>query len=102
MKHIHSAINEAAKQTSRYMTGQIRKEAKASGWPRHIAANMGVVYDDNRFQVHVHDRHFEEAQTLEYGTETQRPTAAIRRASNRTKEADQFFTSTLRSIVGEL
>lgn len=102
MKHIHSAIEQAAKQTSRYMTGQIRKEAKASGWPRHVAANMGVVYENKSFQVHVHDRHFEEAQTLEYGTETQRPTAAIRRSVNRTSEADQFFTSTLRSIVGEL
>lgn len=102
MKHIHSAVEQAAKQTSRYMTGQMRKEAKASGWPRHVVANMGVIYDDKRFQVHVHDRHFDEAQRLEYGTEHDRPTAAIRRASNRTKETDQFFMSALKNIVGEL
>lgn len=102
MKHIHSAIEEAAKHTSRYMTGQLRKEAKASGWPRHIVGNMGVTYDDKRFQVHVHDRHFEEAQRLEYGTEHDRPTAAIRRSTNRTQDADKFFTSTFRKIVGEL
>ena len=102
MKHIHSAVEKAAKQTSRYMTGQLRKEAKASGWPRHIVGNMGVIYDDNKFQVHVHDRHFDEAQRLEYGTEHDRPTAAIRRSSNRTKEAEQFFIGTLQKIVGEL
>lgn len=102
MKHIHSAVEKAAKQTSRYMTGQLRKEAKASGWPRHIVGNMGVIYDDSKFQVHVHDRHFAEAQDLEYGTEHSRPTAAIRRSANRTKGADEFFTETLRSIVGEL
>ena len=102
MKHIHSAIEQAAKQTSRYMTGQLRKEAKASGWPRHIQANMGVVYEDNKFTAHVHERHADEAAALEYGTEHTRPTAAIRRFSNRTKEADQFFIHSLKKIVGEL
>lgn len=102
MKHIHSAVEQAAKQTSRYMTGQLRKEAKASGWPRHIQANMGVIYDDKRFQVHVHDRHLDEAQRLEYGTEQERPTAAIRRSTNRHKEADNFFMGALQKIVGEL
>ena len=84
------------------MTGQLRKEAKASGWPRHIVGNMGVIYEDNRFQVHVHDRHFDEAQALEYGTEESRPTAAIRRAGNRTKEADNFFMDSLKNALGEL
>lgn len=84
------------------MTGQLRQEAKKSGWPRHIVGNMGVIYDENRFQVHVHDRHFDEAHALEYGTEHSRPTAAIRRSSNRTKGADEFFTETLKNIVGEL
>jgi len=102
MKHIHSAVEQAAKHTSRYMTGQLRKEAKASGWPRHITGNMGVIYDNNKFEVHVHDRHLSEAQDLEYGTEKSRPTAAIRRSSNRTKEAEQFFIGTLHKIVGEL
>jgi len=102
MKHIHSAVEQAAKHTSRYMTGQLRKEAKASGWPRHIVGNMGVVYDDKKFQVHVHDRHLSEAQDLEYGTERSRPTAAIRRSSNRTKEAEKFFIGALHKIVGEL
>jgi hypothetical protein len=102
MKHIHSAVEQAAKHTSRYMTGQLRKEAKASGWPRHVVGNMGVIYDDKRFQVHVHDKHFNEAQTLEYGTEHNRPTAAIRRSSARTKEAENFFMGALQKIVGEL
>lgn len=102
MKHIHSAVEQAAKHTSRYMTGQLRKEAKASGWPRHIQANMGVIYDDNRFQVHVHDRHADEAHRLEYGTEHDRPTAAIRRSSNRTQGAEEFFINSLKKIVGEL
>jgi hypothetical protein len=102
MKHIHSAIEAAAKHTSRYMTGQLRKEAKASGWPRHVSGNMGVLYKDNKFEVHVHDKHMAEAHTLEYGTTTSRPTAAIRRASNNTRESEQFFLKTLHKMVGEL
>lgn len=84
------------------MTGQIRKEAKASEWPRHVVGNMGVTYDKKKFEVHVHDKHFNEAHTLEYGTETTRPTAAIRRSLNNTKEAEQFFLETLHKIVGKL
>jgi hypothetical protein len=102
MKHIHSAIDAAAKHTSRYMTGQLRKEAKASGWPRHVSANMGVIYEDKKFEVHVHDKHLSEANDLEYGTTSSRPTAAIRRSSNRTHQADAFFMKTLHKLVGEL
>jgi hypothetical protein len=102
MKHIHSAIEHAAKQTSRYMTGQLRREAKASGWPRQVSANMGVIYDNKKFQVHVHDNHLSEANDLEYGTTSSRPTAAIRRSTNRTQDADAFFMKTLRKVVGEL
>jgi hypothetical protein len=102
MKHIHSAIEHAAKQTSRYMTGQLRRETKASGWPRQVSANMGVIYDNKKFQVHVHDSHISEANDLEYGTTSSRPTAAIRRSTNRTQDADAFFMKTLRKVVGEL
>jgi hypothetical protein len=102
MKHIHSAVEHAAKQTSRYMTGQLRREAKASGWPRQVSANMGVIYDNKKFQVHVQDSHLSEANDLEYGTTSSRPTAAIRRSTNRTQDADAFFMKTLRKVVGEL
>ena len=102
MKHIHSAIEHAAKQTSRYMTGQLRRETKASGWPRQVSANMGVIYDNKKFEVHVHDNHISEANDFEYGTTSSRPTAAIRRSTNRTQDADAFFMKTLRKVVGEL
>ena len=102
MKHIHSAIHEASKHTSRYLTGELRKEAKASGWPRHIAANMGVTYGPDGFESHVHEKHYKEAHKLEYGTETTRPTAAVRRSANRTQEAEQFFVGTLSKILGNL
>jgi hypothetical protein len=102
MKHIHSAIEAAAKHTSRYMTGQLRKEAKASGWPRHVVSNMGVVYNDKKLEVHIHDNHLAEAHDLEYGTTTSRPTAAIRRSTNRTQDADAFFMKTLHKVIGEL
>jgi len=102
MNHIHSAVEHAAKQTSRYMTGQLRREARASGWPSHVVRNMGVIYDNNKLEVHVHDNHLAEAHDLEYGTTSSRPTAAIRRSTNRTQDADAFFMKTLHKVIGEL
>jgi hypothetical protein len=63
---------------------------------------MGVIYDNKKVQVHVHDSHISEAYDLEYGTTSSRPTAAIRRSTNRTQDADAFFMKTLRKVVGEL
>ena len=58
--------------------------------------------DNKKFEVHVHDNHISEANDLEYGTTSSRPTAAIRRSTNRTQDADAFFMKTLRKVVGEL
>ena len=58
--------------------------------------------DNKKFEVHVHDNHISEANDLEYGTTSSRPTAAIRRSTNRTQDADAFFMKTLHKVIGEL
>ena len=73
------------------MSAQVRAEARASGWPDHVARGLHVAYADGGFQVNSHDSHYAAAQDLEYGTPGTQPTAAIRRYSNRTGEAQKFL-----------
>jgi hypothetical protein len=105
MKEIHafkSALHQASHETTRLMSAQLRTEAKASGWPHHVVRNMGVTYGPNGFEAHVHDAHKAEAEDLEYGTPSQRPTAAVRRFANRTKEAEDFLVGRMSKMLGDL
>ena len=97
----HTAVHHAARDTTRYMSAQLRAEAKASGWPSKIISGLHVRYTSNDgFTAHVHPSHFDEAQDLEYGTPGQRPTYSIRRFSNRMSESEEFLTSRLFARLG--
>jgi hypothetical protein len=84
------------------MTSHLRAETHASGWPTDISRRVRVSHKDGSFDVHTH--HSVEAQVhdLEYGTPDDRPTAAIRRFSNRTSEAETFLLGRMSRILGEI
>ena len=84
------------------MTSHLRSEAHASGWPKHIVNNMHVSYGKEGFQANVHESHEAEAKNLEYGTPSSQPTAAVRRFSNRTQEAETFLVGRLSKMIGHL
>ena len=91
LDRISSAIHRASLETSRLMSAKLRTEAKASGWPAHIASSMHVQYRDGEFTVHSHPDHRNQVLDLEYGTPGNPPTAAIRRFNNRQQEAEKFL-----------
>ena len=97
-----SAIHNSSHEAARVMSAQVRSEARASGWPEHVVRNTHVKYDSGKFTAHVHPTHSAEAADLEYGNTNQRPTAAIRRASNRTKEVEKFLVGRISHRVGKL
>ncbi|CAB4166924.1 hypothetical protein UFOVP964_23 [uncultured Caudovirales phage] len=98
----HSALQKASHETSRFMSSQLRNEAHASGWPSHIVSNMHVKYGEAGFEAHVHDSHKAEAKNLEYGTPSTQPSAAVRRYSNRTQEAEKFLLGRISHHAGNL
>lgn len=91
----HDAIHKAAKDTTRYMSAQLRSEARASGWPQHITSGLHVRYNSEAgFTTHVHPQHRAHALDLEFGTPGQQPTYAMRRFGNRDSdrvEVEKFF-----------
>lgn len=88
---VKSSLKKAANDTSRLMSAQLRIEARKSGWPDDIVRHLAVHHKDGSFKVHAHDDHRSAVMDLEYGTPNQRPTAAIRRFTNRMNEAETFF-----------
>ena len=93
--HITHSIHKAALETTRVLSSRLRSEARASNWPDDVVRHMRVSYTDGEFHVHSHNDHKGQVLNLEYGTPDTLPTAAIRRFSNRTKEAEQFFMGRL-------
>ena len=97
---ITSALNNAGKDTSHYLTAHLRQEAAESKWPSHLVNSLKVEHEGNSFKPTIHDDHHAEALDFEYGTPSMRPTAAIRRAGNRTSEAEKFYVKRLMSHLG--
>lgn len=102
IKDFKKAIESASNDAAHYMTAHLRSEAKASGWPSDIAKKMHVKHSGGSFDVHVHEKHLDRALDLEYGTPSTQPTAAVRRAANRTREAEHLLVSRISRIVGDL
>lgn len=90
-KEFTRALKRASIDASRHMTAGLRKEARASGWPRHIVNSMRLNYIGGNLSLHVHGDHASEAMDYEYGTPERQPTAAVRRFLNRTQPSEQFF-----------
>jgi len=91
LSKIRTSLNKSSLETTRMMSAHLRAETRASGWPEHIVRGMHVSYDDGAFSVRSHPDHRAEVLNLEYGTPGTQPTAAIRRYSNRTAEAEKFL-----------
>ena len=98
--HAHTALNKSAHETARYMSTHLQNEARAAGWPDHIVKGMKVQHHDGEFKISANSKHSKEIKNLEYGTPDSRPTAAMRRFSNNTAEAEEFFVGRMLDNLG--
>lgn len=99
-KEFKRAIQKASIDASRYMSVGLRREARASGWPRHIVNSLRMNYSRNGFDVSVHNDYHDSAMDYEYGNTEMRPTAAIRRFVNRSQESEAFFLNRAAKHMG--
>lgn len=90
-KEFKRALQRASIDTGRFMSAGLRKEARASGWPPHIANSLRMHYDRKGFDVRVHESHEATAMDYEYGNTTMQPTAAVRRYLNRAQPSEHYF-----------
>jgi len=94
------AARKAAYQAGLYMTADVRHRAMEHGWHPEVASNTNIMYDGTQYKVEVHDDFESQAMDLEYGTETMRPTAVIRKYGNNTSQAEHAFMTVLEKDLG--
>ncbi len=84
------------------MTADLRGHAYHNGWHPDVINNTHVTYDGKSFSTVVHPDHHEAALNHEYGTETSRPTAVIRKYGNDTSQAERAMLTSLARQIGGL
>ena len=93
LSQVKDSLAKATQDTTRFMSAHLRIEARKSGWPDDVVSHLFVRHEDGEFTVHSHESHRNQVLDLEYGTPSQRPTAAIRRFGNRTAASERFLLS---------
>ena len=95
MKKLLEATQKAKQDTARYMTAQLRKQAVHSGWDPEVASTLHVAHEGGKFTAKVHPDYADRAFVHEYGNESVKPTAAIRKFMNDPKHLNDAFMVTL-------
>lgn len=75
-------IQNLSHQTAKELTSELRERASANGWDKEVVDNMHVEYTDKKMKVNIHPDYAERAFKHEFGTETTRPSAVIRKLGN--------------------
>ena len=95
MKKLLEASHKAKQDTAAYMTAQLRRQALHNGWDADVVSTLHVTHADGKFAAQVHPDHADRAFVHEYGNETVRPTATIRKFMNDPENVNSAFMVTL-------
>lgn len=94
-------VKTAGRRATSDLTRDLRLNLVESGWPVEAASAVTVVYTElNGFSVKIAGQHKQTAETLEYGNEGIRPTAAIRKYFNDHVSLGEFYQKALESALG--
>lgn len=103
MKDYQKAGIRAGVEAARSLTYDLRSSAADHGWHPDIVSSIHVYYDGNAMKIHVPKHLTTEVHKLEYGTETQRPTAVMRKFNNRQHVINNTIVKALgRQLGGKL
>jgi len=92
-------LSQAAKETTKVMTAQLRAEAIASGWDEKTANALSVKFSNNKFTISSPAKYDNAIKDLEYGTSSTQPSPAIRRFSNRTDAAESHMLKVASALL---
>ena len=90
---LKTAYSKLSQHTATRLTEELRNHASENGWHPHVVANMHVAYEGGEYKVKVHPDYKDRAFVHEYGDENQKPTATIRKFSEK---------ANIKGIVGEV
>ena len=97
-----SKADQAITSSETELTSILRDHLLANGWPYEAALSVSIVYTGERFDYKFEGASAKEAETLEFGSEETRPTAAVRGFLNKTSVIEQVYMAQLERQLGDL
>ena len=98
LKSIETASKEAAYEITLRLTDHLI----SSGWPESAAKSVQVVRTNSGFDVKYEGEASDSAAALEYGTEEQRPTSAVRKFLNDENLLHEIYFNSIEKHLGEI
>jgi hypothetical protein len=83
VKDILNSIHKDVQRTLPALTSQLRQSAHGHGWPVELSSSLNVGFSNNSFRIEHPEELKSHIQDWEYGNERRRPTAVLRKFSNR-------------------
>ena len=80
----------------------LREYLMSSGWPFEAAMSVLLSYSGETLSYDFEGPAAEAAQTLEFGNESQRPTAAVRKFLNKSEIIEKVYLRNLEDELGDI
>ena len=83
-----------------YATYDLQEFAIGNGWDPSIASSLEVKYTKDKLFIDIPSDIKQEVENIEYGTESRRPNAVLRKYDNRAKQLEQVFIKQFEKELG--
>lgn len=95
-------VNKASKEAAVLITTDIQNYLVNAGWSAEAAYSVQITYDASGFGFKFDGSGADKASVLEYGSESERPTAAVRRYLSQSDKPNDILMKRLESHLGEI
>lgn len=93
MKLYLDAIHKATDDMAEHMSGQLRLAAIKDGWEPEVANGLSISVQNGEPHYSLGTTHKDRAFVHEFGNETQRPKATVRKFLNNSTDATAVFAA---------
>lgn len=95
-------LRAASRNAAQVLTKDLRQYLISLGWPSQAASAVSIDYDMNAFKVDISGTYADDAKLFEYGSQSMRPTAAIRKYFNRDSKLQDVYFSLIEKEIGDI
>jgi hypothetical protein len=92
-KIFSSAVERAGEKAAEELSEQLSNNAISAGWPADAANSLTVKFNGGNFEMFRSPEHSTVVFDMEFGTESRKGTATIRKTLSSTKETADRFAS---------
>lgn len=94
--------DRAIEETASELSSLLKDSLTSAGWPYDAAMSVRLFYTGERFDYTFEGPDAEAAKTLEFGNESARPTAEVRKFLNKNEIIEKTYVANLEAQLGDL